>query len=434
MKKESFESKLQDKLRDFEVPVPPAVWENIDSSLSSQKKNRRKLFPVYTWAAAAASILLVGTYALWMSRDVAPLNVNTPIVAERSTGNPGSPKTIAELTPVKENSTLVEEKANLGQSQLHQRTNVANRSLRKVNKTVIDLSISDEPKSTPIEEMPEEVSTTALEQAQEKPTVASAVVETPSEQEREAARQRFIADAQEIKLIEEHVARKNNDSALSLGLLANGSRSSSNWVQSFGDITLMNTPDEVNAVRLLSVAYMSPYQKPEPTKIAHTAPFSLGLSVQKAINTRWSLETGVVYTYLKSNLTYSGGFERVEEQRLHYLGIPLNIEYDFIRKGRFVAFAKSGVMAEMNIYGTISEKSTYSGNQVLEVKNRVREEEIQWSAILGVGVGYNLSDQVRFSLEPSATYYFDNGSSFITIRKDKPLNFNLKLGAVYRFK
>ena len=63
----------------------------------------------------------------------------------------------------------------------------------------------------------------------------------------------------------------------------------------------------------------------------HDKPIILGLAVNKSIGKHWSLETGLQYSYLKSYFTLGTGNYRVDkEQKLHYIGIPVKLSYQFM--------------------------------------------------------------------------------------------------------
>ena len=54
--------------------------------------------------------------------------------------------------------------------------------------------------------------------------------------------------------------------------------------------------------------------------IHHKQPLSFGLSVRKELRSRFSVETGVTYTYLASDIQWKGEKEQ-DTQKLHYIGI-----------------------------------------------------------------------------------------------------------------
>ncbi|KAA6328070.1 hypothetical protein EZS27_022990, partial [termite gut metagenome] len=45
-----------------------------------------------------------------------------------------------------------------------------------------------------------------------------------------------------------------------------------------------------------------------------------------------------------------------------------------------------------------------------------------------VGAQYNVSKSVSAYLEPGVAYFFDDGSEVQTIRKERPLNLNIRVG------
>ena len=59
--------------------------------------------------------------------------------------------------------------------------------------------------------------------------------------------------------------------------------------------------------------------------ISHSPPLSFGLNVRKSFGKRLGLESGLVYTYLSSRFKWTNYLDYVVYQRLHYLGIPVNL-------------------------------------------------------------------------------------------------------------
>ena len=67
------------------------------------------------------------------------------------------------------------------------------------------------------------------------------------------------------------------------------------------------------------------------TDIKHHFPVSVGITVQKELNNRLALETGLVYTYLSSDLTAGGAAYYTQNQQLHYLGITVKTKLEFLK-------------------------------------------------------------------------------------------------------
>src|SRR5690606_6631077 len=87
-------------------------------------------------------------------------------------------------------------------------------------------------------------------------------------------------------------------------------------------------------------------------EMEHDQPVSFGITVSKTIVDRLSIETGLVYTYLFSRAkNTSVDFQNQETQHFHYLGIPVNLNYNFVNIGKLGLFASFGGMVEKDIYG-----------------------------------------------------------------------------------
>lgn len=85
----------------------------------------------------------------------------------------------------------------------------------------------------------------------------------------------------------------------------------------------------------------------------HHAPIVVGLSLSKKLNERWSLETGLQYTLLRSEFTTGEAFRIQDNQKLHYIGIPLRLSYRFWHYKRFSGYATAGMQVDIPIKGTL---------------------------------------------------------------------------------
>ncbi len=150
----------------------------------------------------------------------------------------------------------------------------------------------------------------------------------------------------------------------------------------------------------------------------HHAPMSMGLSVRLPLTERLALTSGLVYTRLKSDFTSS---RRHREQTLHYLGIPLGVTYNVWGYKRFSIYAVGGVQADFNVKATLNEDG--QANSLSIGKDRV-----QFSGMLGPGLQLDVTREFGLYVEPTARYYFNNGSNVANYYKDKPWNLNFNAG------
>lgn len=154
----------------------------------------------------------------------------------------------------------------------------------------------------------------------------------------------------------------------------------------------------------------------------HKTPLNIGLKLRIGLTDRLFAETGVVYSYLKSEGTSSA---RSYTQRLHYVGIPLGIGYNIWRKGNVTVYAVGGGTAQKLVSGKADTQYYMRG---IEERKTLKEGGMQWSVNAAAGIEYSIKSIVRLYAEPCVSYYFDNGSRIDNIYKDKPTALNLQFG------
>lgn len=160
-----------------------------------------------------------------------------------------------------------------------------------------------------------------------------------------------------------------------------------------------------------------PYLQRREKKIAdidHKQPLSFGVSVRKNLAKGFSVESGLTYTYLASDVRYEGSSEKIS-QKLHYIGIPVRANWNFVDAKNFTMYVSAGGAIEKCVYGKIGTESE-------------TVKPVQLSVMGAVGAQYNISNRVGLYVEPGVSYFFDDGSSIQTIRKETPCNFTLQAG------
>lgn len=170
------------------------------------------------------------------------------------------------------------------------------------------------------------------------------------------------------------------------------------------------------------------------TKKSHRQPVRIGASVSWNLGMGWSVGTGLTYSYLSSDLM-SGTAEShySTHQKLHYVGIPLNVGYAFFSHRRLSLYGTVGGMVEKCVKGESSTVFAIGGKEESVQYDDVSEKRLQYSANASLGVSIDIADHVGFYLEPGVSYHFNNHSGVTNIYKDTPLNFSLGLGFRYSF-
>lgn len=180
---------------------------------------------------------------------------------------------------------------------------------------------------------------------------------------------------------------------------------------SVGDYVMMNQPilsSKQPAVRSL-------------TSAKHKIPVSYGASVRYNVTPEWGVETGLSYTILSSSFTNERLDKRISyDQNLHYLEIPVRVNYLFVNQRWFSVYAAGG--------GAVA-KCVYAKMEGSDMQNHtLGEKPWQFSLTGAVGAQLNIVDHVGVYLEPGVGYYFKDNSSLRTVYKDHPWVFKLNFG------
>lgn len=162
-------------------------------------------------------------------------------------------------------------------------------------------------------------------------------------------------------------------------------------------------------------------QRKQQVNAKHHAPVSVGLQVAFGIAPRLSLSTGLVYTRTSSDFyPYAPSSNYNVHQVLHYVGIPVGLNYEFWQSGGFHAYVMAGAEADYNVKNDTEEEGVK--------KENAKRDRVQFSGKASLGAQYYITPKVGLYIEPGAKYYFDNGSHVENTFKDKKLNFNLQFG------
>ena len=156
----------------------------------------------------------------------------------------------------------------------------------------------------------------------------------------------------------------------------------------------------------------------EDYSFRHHQPLSFGLSVRKEFAHGLSLESGVNYTLLWSDVRMQSSREDIS-QKLHFIGVPLRLNWQFLETGRFSMYVGAGGMLEKCVSAKFGSKS-------------VDEPKVQWSVAGAVGAQYRLGNYVGLYFEPEVSHYFTE-TTLRTSRTDSSLSLTLRLGVRLSF-
>lgn len=162
-------------------------------------------------------------------------------------------------------------------------------------------------------------------------------------------------------------------------------------------------------------------------------PITVQLLLSRQLSKRLSFEIGLSYTRLSSTIKTGSSQAYIQErQRIHYLGIPLHLGWQWYSKAHLSLYSSAGVMLEMPIRGTTDINHLSNGSSTFQKENSLNVP-CQFSTTFGLGLQYDFTPHLGIYLEPSLQYFVDDGSDIKTYRTEHPFSITLPLGIRFRW-
>lgn len=435
--KTNWQKDIHDRLGSYEKDAPEGLWEGIsrelpklnDGVMLTHKPQRTAKFRMWRVAgvAAAASVALVIGYN-FLGNDVQD-NINIPTNTTNHHNMLASNKKPLGNDPT---GVCAEQATHSEDNLLAEQPTLANASTEQP--TLASASMETDVKEISNKE----------ENSKE---------ENNSKKEENSKKENGQTEVKPEKREDNRMLRKNQDDALlayndvterrgsadassrwTVSTGAMGGLGASGTTTAYGDYLVLSCPG-VADTKDSPMLDMSSVNRDVETKTEyeHHLPIRIGLSVAYALTDRLSISSGLTYTRLSSDIKDASRESKyIGEQRLHYVGIPVNVSYKVASSRWISLYGTAGVLAEKCVSGTTDEG--YVENNTMKYTNThdISSKPLQMSVNAGVGIQFDFIDNVGIYAEPGLSYYFDDGSALQTIYKEKPLNFNLNVGV--RFK
>ncbi len=415
---------IHDRMTDYEASEPESLWDDIvravDSRTAADNANERQSKPATfaAWlsrhrtaaAAAVVAAIAVGTTLRYISNPDSldshntNINIPAPLLASAKSDIAESPRAIAAATC----------------------TNVPPARSQ----------LEDAPQCNP--EFQSEIIVETISEIA--PQVAS-----ESSQEIAAATGTDVPAARSQREQQSDAVYAADDDDLFAGTATTEPRFSFAMFTSGG---IGNTSSEKSLPSLLAAAPSASAWADDPVlgmmvfnqgrevekEVKHRLPVRAGLTAAYRLADRFSIETGLLYTNLTSDLRQgSEDHYTAGTQTLHYLGIPVNLKFRIASWERLDLYASAGVLAEKCIDGTLKNEVILDGELQKTEREHLSVKPLQWSVNLAAGLQYNFINTVGIYFEPGINYYFDNSTPIKTIYNDRPFNFNLNVGLRFTF-
>lgn len=160
----------------------------------------------------------------------------------------------------------------------------------------------------------------------------------------------------------------------------------------------------------------------------HDKPIILGLAVNMSIGKHWSLETGLQYSYLKSYFTLGTGNYRVDkEQKLHYIGFPVKLSYQFMKYKRLSAYGSAGASIQIPLSGKTYADYVVGGKSGYTTDWKTIPS-IQWTVNTNIGIQYQFAPKLTLFVEPTLNWYIPNGSEVKNTWTERPFTLTVPFG------
>ena len=432
--KKQWNKDIRDQLKDFPKKAPEGMLDDIKSEMvrrglspSPVADKPKHLYPsVFRRVASVAAVLLILLVLSLLWKKPA----NLPVVSEY----PDASQEPILPTHVTEEKTQEETSLAIPSASL----------IAKAEKKVISPSAKTDVKE---EEKEEDHTAQQEEEAKDKEE------KRPQKREAQETKKEYTPTSSKPKWT--YNVSKRKKSSFSLGIHYSGvvAQSDLNFEKDYDNIALPpqnnpnnppnpdggdpENPDSNNGVDTTSVAMSRGVHSAYNIynfrgKASHHLPVKFSLSLRYVLNERWNLQSGLTYSYLASDLEETRLEDKYDiKQKLHYLGIPLQMGYRIWEGKQFRSYIAFGGQVEKLISGKATIR--HSKKKLLQDTStqNVSDKKLLFSALASIGAEYMLGNDFSLYVEPGIHYYFKNGNRLQTHYNEQPLNINLTIG--FRF-
>jgi len=415
-KPDAFSEIFRQKLENHKLPVDADSWSEIEARLNAKKKKR--VIPFWFWFSGGAAVATLALLFTLRTFTDSPTNFAKLEQKEIKTEQ-NKTKQIAVQQVYK-----IDKEIGLNQSDTKQHKNSKKTNLLIENDfATIQAGNKDTIESENV------LTLTSKNRIQDNESIAQIEYKDEDSALSKTSKEVFPTDLNKSNDNNQVIQNKHKNSWLLAASFGSGGNISLTGANNANAMLLYNAGDK--ALSDATTTYNSILAPNDFSNITHYAPVSFGLVVRKNLDRVWSLESGLVYTYLLST------FENQDMQRsdaklhLHYIGVPLNLVARVWKSPKWEVYLSSGGMMEKGIR-SIYIQNQYFGNQILTTTAATKISGLQWSVNGAVGTTYKLHRNLGIYFEPRISYYFDNNQPE-SARTDQPVVIGLNVGLRFQF-
>ena len=436
MNEKEWTSELRKRMADYQEPVNDELWERIESTLSEKSGSQEKarIVPLRRWAAAAAALLIVvgGGYYIHKKVNTGASVVETAAIIEKA-GPMETPKALIKQENLDKLDNL-DKLENL--DKLAHLAHIESPSCPSSPLSPSSLSSPSHPTLTIEEDKQEPINHEERKQDEDLRVSQSTETSTMARNDGNERMRKLEASSQSVSSASHRSLgyersqttrlMKQEQPKLSAMLYAQNAMGGNDLhrdpvLMSMDKAAMYSEVEKISYAVNTRHAPIYLYNYEEITK--HHQPVTFGLSLSYPLTSRLSVLSGVTYTKLSSDFIQKMNDTKVvNEQELHYVGVPVRFSYQLLSWKGFSLYGIAGGAADMNV------KSSYTTEGM---KGKARKDRVQFSADAAAGVQYQVLPQMGLYVEPGVKYYLDNKSRVDNYFKDHPFNFNLQVGVRY---
>lgn len=409
----NWKSDIKNKMESYSEPAPEGLWSDIDAALGSQRKKRTPIIILSSAGALLAAAAVVA--AVFFAGLRKPSDAGQPdIFADNGPG----------ISTIDSSMTVLP-------------ANQATASGTDSNATVLPMT---EVKDFPVDVVPNASGSRLLAETLKPGHSEETLVVSPEgsasgktgdsdsnvSTQNITAGQEFprdiLTEIPPARTRREPKAKRFNIALESNGGLPSGS-SANGYSKSFTSPSATGGPNPLRGIMMMNWA------RDISTDYDYHFPVSVGINLGYDITRSWSIETGIKWTMLTTSIR-SGSEDNYsrENDRLHYIGVPLTVKANIWQNRYLAVYAGAGGMLQKMVSGKKQARYYFGGVETSIENSRLKEKQLQWSVNATAGLQLRCTDYFGIYIEPGIIYYFDNGSSIRNIYKARPFNFNLSLG------
>ncbi len=440
--KDNFKDVVGNTLHNFEADPPAGLWNKIEDGLHI---HRRRVLLIRTTSIAASLLLLIGLGVTWFTTDLLQ-SPNRKVISDRTattkeikynpedsnnhdgTKTPSSDVEKTSIHKIQPSTSVGTKSVNSSQPENLTKTRRITVPLKdseretvvQINRPEADLAITDPVHTNPVHTDAVNTNTGNDLAIQTIDTVVNGTDLAKVQDENIEQPIDLAEKPLELRLpitpvpVEPPVAGASDASwSLAMGYSLSSGLDLTQNKEALTDNGSRYSHDDFTASLANGTSYFE-----EIENTVHNAPLTLGITIDKRIARRLSIETGITYTRLGFSVKTDdlSSFYRKYRNELYYLGIPVGVRYSFLERKRFELYALQWLVLEKGIAGRWYV-DTYNNNKLTETESTNHAiRGIQLSTITGLGGEFRLTGKLYLFGQGGVQVFYLNKTQPYNIR------------------